>query len=324
MKVVLAGEYPQGTYENFKIKFENNPDIEFIKVDNIDDYNKMEDAEIIILRIFKAKEEVIKRNKKLKMIVRWGAGYDSVDIKAAGEQGVIVTNTPGVNAQAVAELTILLMLALNRKLLNHIESLKNGHWSKNTFLNQSFTLSNKTIGIIGGGNIGKTVARLLNSFEARVIYYDPYRMNLEEEKRLSMEYRSLENLLKEADIVTLHIPLLESTKHIIGKAEIVQMKQGALLINTSRGGLIDEEALLEGIKTGKIRGAGLDGVENEPLKKDDELLKYSNVIVTPHVGGGTIDLSDKIIPVIVEDILKFLYNQDISHIVNKKFLKKNS
>lgn len=322
MKIVLAGEYPQGTYEKIKDFFKNYSDINFVKVDNENTYNQMEDAEIIILRIFKANKEVIQRNKNLKMIIRWGAGYDSVDIEEAGKQGVIVTNTPGVNAQAVAELTLLLILALNRKLKNHVKSLENGIWSKNTFLNESYLLSRKTVGVIGGGNIGRTVSKLINGFGSKVIYYDVYRMKPEDEKNFSMEYRSLTELLEESDIVTLHIPLLESTKNIIGKDEIGRMKKGALLINTSRGGLVDEEALLEAIKDKRLRGAGLDVIQNEPLDKDDELLTNPNIIVTPHIGGGTVDLSEIIIPVILEDILKFINNEEITHIVNKQYLKK--
>lgn len=321
MKIVLAGEYPEGTYEKIKTFFSCYSEIVFSKVDKIEEYCKIEDAEIIILRIFKAGKDVINRNKNLKMIIRWGAGYDSVDIEEAGKQGIIVTNTPGANAGAVAELTILLMLALNRKLKNHMKCLEEGVWSKNTYLNESFSLNNKTVGIIGSGNIGKTVAKLLNSFGAKVKYFDLYRMDLEEENRLQMEYKDFETLIKESDIITLHIPLLESTKNIIGRKEFKNMKDGVLIINTSRGGLIDEKALLEAIKDEKVRGAGLDGVVNESLSKDDELLQNPNIIVTPHIGGGTIDLADKIIPMIVEDIMKFLNKEEINHIVNKKFLK---
>lgn len=321
MKIVLAGEYPKGTFEKILVFFKDRLDVEFREVNKIEDYNKMTDAEIIILRIFKANKEIINNNKNLKMIMRWGAGFDSVDIEEAGKNGVIVTNTPGVNAGAVAELTILLILALNRNLINHSDSLRNGIWSKNDFLNTSWTLDNKVVGLIGSGNIGKNVAKLLNIFGAKVKYYDPRKMDELEEKKYNMTYVDFETLIKESDVISLHIPLLESTKNIIGKKEIQKMKDGILIINTSRGGLIDEEALLNGIKTGKVRGAGLDGVVNEPLSKEDELLNTHNIIVTPHVGGGTIDLSDKIISILVEDIFDFLANKEVKNIVNKKYLK---
>lgn len=321
MKIVLAGEYPKGTFEKILVFFKDRLDVEFREVNKIEDYNKMTDAEIIILRIFKANKEIINNNKNLKMIMRWGAGFDSVDIEAAGKNRVIVTNTPGANAGAVAELTILLMLALNRNLINHSDSLRNGIWSKNDFLNSSWTLDNKIVGLIGSGNIGKNVAKLLNIFGAKVRYYDTRKMDELEEKKYNMTYADFETLIKESDVISLHIPLLESTKNIIGKKEIEKMKNGVLIINTSRGGLIDEEALLNGIKTGKVRGVGLDGVVNEPLSKEDELLNTHNVIVTPHVGGGTIDLSDKIISILVEDIFDFLANKEVKNIVNKKYLK---
>lgn len=321
MKIVLAGEYPKGTFEKILVFFKDRLDVEFREVNKIEDYNKMTDAEIIILRIFKANKEIINNNKNLKMIMRWGAGFDSVDIEAAGKNGVIVTNTPGANAGAVAELTILLMLALNRNLINHSDSLRNGIWSKNDFLNSSWTLDNKIVGLIGSGNIGKNVAKLLNIFGAKVRYYDTRKMDELEEKKYNMTYVDFETLIKESDVISLHIPLLESTKNIIGKKEIEKMKNGVLIINTSRGGLIDEEALLNGIKTGKVRGVGLDGVVNEPLSKEDELLNTHNVIVTPHVGGGTIDLSDKIISILVEDIFDFLANKEVKNIVNKKYFR---
>jgi len=319
MKIIIAGEYPDGTYEEFvKIFSENN---EVIKIDTIEEFEKMTEAEIIILRIFKCNKETIERNPNLKMIMRWGVGYDSVDTKFAGEKGIIVTNTPGANSGAVAELTLLLILALNRKLINHVDSLRNGVWSKNDFLNESLTLNNKTIGIIGSGNIGQNVARILLPLGAKIHYYDMKRLDLKTEEELSMKYVSLSTLLKTSDIITLHIPLLESTYGFIGEKEISQMKKDVIIINTSRGGLIDEKALVTAIKKGKIRGTALDCVEKEPLDKNEELLNTSNIIITPHIGAGTGDLKEKIISILVEDIHNFLGNKKIEHIVNREWLK---
>ena len=165
MHVVLAGNYPAHTYEKLRALL---PETEFdlTAVDTPEAYEAMTDAEIMILRIFKAPREVIERNPRLKMILRWGAGFDSVDIKAAGENGVYVTNTPGANAGAVSELAVLLMLAVGRKLLCHTKSLAHGSWSKNTFLNSSFCLNGKTLGIIGAGNIGRQVAKKAQAFGA--------------------------------------------------------------------------------------------------------------------------------------------------------------
>lgn len=315
IKVILAGNYPDRTYEKLK-ELLPKQDFELIVVDKEEEYERMTDAEIIILRIFKAPKEVIERNTNLKMILRWGAGFDSVDIEAARQRGVLVTNTPGANAAAVSELAVMLMLSVGRKLLCHTESLKNGVWSKNTFLNQSFCLNHKLVGIVGAGNIGRQVAAKVQAFGSEVQYYDEFRLSPEQEEQYRMQYVSFDTLLKSSDVISLHIPLTEHTHHMIGEKELSQMKDGAILINTARGGLIDDAALARAVRSGKLSGAGLDGVENEPLKADDELLLLSDIIVTPHIGGGTADIGDVIIPMLVEDIIGFTEGKTVKHVVN--------
>ena len=263
-----------------------------------------------------APRAVIERNQNLKMIMRWGAGFDSVDIEAASEHGVIVTNTPGANANAVSELAVMFMLAVNRRILCHVDNLRNGVWSKNTYLNESFCLSNKLVGIIGGGNIGRQVAAKVQAFGAKVQYYDVFRLSREMEQKYGMEYATLDDIIETSDIISLHIPLSDETRHIIGKDEIAHMKGGAVIINTARGGLVDDKALAEAVRSGKLAGAGLDGVEEEPLSKESELLHIPNIIVTPHIGGGTADLGDVIIPMLVEDIQNFAHGSKILHVVN--------
>ena len=318
-KVVLAGNYPAHTYERLRDLLPQEQ-FELVAVNTQEAYDAMTDAEIMILRIFKAPKEVIARNPDLKMILRWGAGFDSVDIEEAGRRGILVTNTPGANANAVSELAVMLMLAVGRKLLCHTRSLERGEWSKNTFLNSSFCLNNKLVGLVGGGNIGRQVAAKVQAFGARVQYYDPFRMPEERERELNMTYVPLETLIETSDIISLHVPLLDSTRHIIDAAAIEKMKPGAIVINTARGGLIDDHALAEAVRTGKLAGAGLDGVENEPLPVGDALLEDPNIIVTPHVGGGTADLGDIIIPMLVRDILDLDAGKEPAHVVNKKFL----
>jgi len=319
MNVVLAGQYPVGTYEKLRTML---PEEQFklTVVDTQDAYDAMTDAEIMILRIFKAPKELILRNLKLKMILRWGAGYDSVDIESAGERGILVTNTPGANAGAVSELAVMLMLAVGRKLLCHTKSLSQGEWSKNTYLNSSFCLNNKLVGIVGGGNIGRQVAAKVQAFGARVQYYDPYRLPAELEKNCNMTYVPLDTLIETSDIISLHVPLLDSTRHMLGAEEIKRMKDGAIIINTARGGLVDDDALAQAIRSGKLAGAGLDGVEREPLPADDPLLINPNIIVTPHIGGGTADIGDVIMPMLAKDIQDFAAGHEPAHIVNKKYL----
>ena len=319
MKVVLAGKYPARTFETLKELLPESQ-FELEAVDTPEAYEAMTDAEIMILRIFKAPAEVIERNKNLKMILRWGAGYDSVDIQAAGERGILVTNTPGANAGAVAELAVMLMLAVGRKLLCHHDSLRQGEWSKNTFLNSSYSLNNKVVGIIGAGNIGRQVARRVQAFGAKTQYYDEFKLTPAVETEFSLPYVTFEELIKTSDIITLHIPLTDQTKHIIGAKELERMKPGAIVINTARGGLVDDCALAAAVRDGRLRGAGLDGVEREPLSPDDELLQDPNIIVTPHVGGGTADIGDVILPMLAQDIQDFADGNDVKHVVNREYL----
>ena len=320
VNVVLAGQYPAGTLDKLRAML---PEEQFgLKaVDTLEAYDAMTDAEIMILRIFKAPKEVIERNPDLRMILRWGAGFDSVDIQAAGERGILVTNTPGANAGAVSELAVMLMLAVGRKLLCHTRSLDRGEWSKNTYLNSSFCLNNKLVGIVGGGSIGRQVAAKVQAFGARVQYCDPCRLPAELEENCKMTYVPLDTLIETSDIISLHVPLLDSTRHMLGEEEIKRMKDGAIIINTARGGLVDDDALVRAVHSGKLAGAGLDGVEREPLPAGDPLLTEPNIIVTPHIGGGTADIGDVIIPMLAQDIQDFAAGTEPSHVVNRAFLK---
>ena len=320
LKVVLAGKYPDHTFETLS-KLLPADKFDLVEVNTPEAYDAMTDAEIMILRIFKAPKEVIERNKNLKMILRWGAGFDSVDIETAGARGVLVTNTPGANAGAVSELAVLLMLAVGRRLMCHEDSLRRGEWSKNTFINCSYTLNNKVVGIVGAGNIGRQVARKVQAFGAATQYYDPYRLKPEMEEEFKLKFTSLDEVLKTSDLITLHVPLTDENKHMINAERIAGMKDGAIIINTARGGLIDDHALAEAVKSGKLAGAGLDGVENEPLQPGDELLTTPNIIVTPHVGGGTADIGDVIMPMLAQDIIDFAEGKEVKHVVNKQYLK---
>ena len=317
--VILAGQYPAHTFETLQELLKDLP-VTLKAVDTPEAYEAMTDAEIMILRIFKAPEAVIARNPKLKMIMRWGAGFDSVDIEAAGKRGILVTNTPGANADAVSELAVLLMLAVGRKLLCHTSCLRKGVWSKNDFINSSFTLVNKTVGILGAGNIGRKVAQRVQAFGAKTVYYDPFRLSEEREKAFNLKYMPLDELLPVADIITLHLPLTDDTKHLIDGAAIEKMKPGAIVINTARCGLVDDCALFQAVQSGKLLGAGLDGVEREPLQPDDELFTNDNIVVTPHVGGGTADIGEAIMPMLVEDIRLLLAGDQPRFVVNRQFL----
>ena len=320
MKVAIVGTYPAGTFEKFKNHFSEKPEIEVVEVDTQKKFDALTEADAIVLRILKMPKEVVARIKGLKMIMRWGAGFDSVDIEEAGKHGIYVCNTPGANAYAVAELTVALMLAVGRKLICHDRAIHQGEWSKNTFLNQTRTLNNKVVGIIGGGNIGRQVASRVQAFGSTVQYYDPFRLPEEMEEKLHMKYVGLEELIRTSDVITLHVPLMASTRQMIGEKEIEKMKDGAILINVARGGLMDDGAVVNAVNAGKLSGAGIDCVEEEPAKLGSPILENPNIIVTPHVGGGSADISDVMFPMITENIELLEEEKALKYVVNKQYI----
>ena len=258
MKIALAGPYPAGTLEQFQALL---PDQTFFSVESQEDYEALTDVDCIIVRVLKTPEAVLANKPNLKAVIRWGAGYDSVDVQAAGRRGIPVLNTPGVNAYAVAELALGMMITLNRKVLGYWSNVQQGNWDRGAFA--SLSLNHKTVGIVGGGNIGRRVAALVQALGAQVVYYDAFRLPPEREQELHMTYAPLEELLERADLVSLHVPLLDSTRHIIGAEQLARMKPTACLVNTARGGLVDDAALLQALQKGQLAGAGLDCVEDE-------------------------------------------------------------
>ena len=317
MKIVLAGPYPKGTLEKFQNLLSEHT---MIPIENQEDYNMDTQAECIIVRTLKTHKECIDIKKDLKAIIRWGTGYDSVDIEAAGKCGILVANTPGVNAYAVSELTVALMLTLLRKIIQQNNNTHGGIWDNKVFASQTITLNNKLVGIIGGGNIGRTVAQQVRTFGAKVQYYDEYRLSKEIEKDYGMEYVEFEELIKTSDVITVHVPITETTKHLIGKKEIQMMKSSAIIINTARGGIVDDAALAVSLKQGKIAGAGLDCIENEGSGKNP-FIGMENVIMTPHIGGTVADLADAMVPRIAKQIIKLEKEDTIDYIVNEMYLK---
>ncbi|HBC26395.1 MAG TPA: 3-phosphoglycerate dehydrogenase [Ruminococcaceae bacterium] len=317
MNIVLAGPYPKGTLERFQSLLPNH---HFTTILTEDEYDAMTDAECIIVRVLKTSESVILHNPKLKAIIRWGAGYDSVDIEAAGKHGIMVANTPGVNAYAVAELTIGLMILLGRKVLGYYRNIQAGKWDRGTYSETSFSLNCKVVGIIGGGNIGRRVAALAQALGAKTQYYDVSRLPAEVERQYHVTFVPLDQLLASSDLISIHVPLLGSTRHIIGAEQLTVMKPSACLFNTARGGLIDDAALLEALRHGRLSGAGLDCVEDEKSDVTARLLQCPNVIITPHIGGATADLADAMIPFIAEKIVSLAEKGMMDDIVNRQWL----
>lgn len=245
----------------------------------------MPEVEILVVRsATKVTAEIIEAGKKLKLIARAGVGLDNVDAEAAEARGIMVKNTPGANAISVAELTFGLLLGLVRQIPRGVYGIKDGKWEKKDLKGNE--IFGKTMGIIGFGAIGRTVAKIALAFGMKVVAYDPYVKSTDLEVTL---VDSIEKLLPKADVVSLHIPLTPETKHIIGEKEISLMKDGVIIINASRGGTIDEQALYNGLISEKISGAALDVFEVEPPSDElrRKLIGLGNVICTPHIGAST-------------------------------------
>ena len=315
MKIALAGPYPAGTLKQFQALL---PDQEFFPVETQEAYEALTDVDCIIVRVLKTPEPVLDNKPNLKAVIRWGAGYDSVDIQAAGRRGIPVLNTPGVNAYAVAELSLGMMITLNRKVLGYWNNVQQGNWDRGAFA--SLSLNHKTVGIVGGGNIGRRVAALVQALGAQVIYYDAFRLAPEREQELHMTYVSLDELVERADLVSLHVPLLDSTRHIIGAEQLSRMKPTACLVNTARGGLVDDSALLQALQRGQLAGAGLDCVEDEASQVTKGLTDTPNVLITPHIGGSTADLADAMIPTIGQIIQTLAEGGELNNVVNREYL----
>jgi phosphoglycerate dehydrogenase-like enzyme len=226
---------------------------------------------------------------KLRLVHLLSAGYDNVDLEAARRAGVPVSNNGGANAISVAEHALMLMLTVSRKVVWQHASVSGGRWRGNGPAPRMYELFDKTLGIVGLGTIGKKVARLAQAFGMRVQYYDIARLPEDAEDLLQVRFRLLRELLRSSDIVSLHTPLNDSTRHMIGAEELALMKKGAILVNTSRGPVVDEQALCRALADGKLFGAGLDVFDQEPTPPDNPLLKLDNVVLTAHFAGPTWD-----------------------------------
>ncbi len=249
--------------------------------------------------------EVIEAAPKLKMIQRTGVGTDMFDMEVLKEKGIPVYVNMGVNARSVAEHAMMMILSVIRRLTIVNRNVKNGIWQKQDTGVQSNELGGKTVGILGMGNIGRNLAEMLKGFNVKIVYYDMYRLNPYREKELNVEYVTLNEVFERSDIISLHCPLTPETRKIINEETIAIMKKGVIIVNTARGGLIDEAALIKALEMGHIKGAGLDVFEKEPPEKTNPLLNFDNVTVSPHMGGLTYEAFQSMMAGAMENIKMF-------------------
>lgn len=246
-------------------------------------------ADFLILFPSALEESVLRAAERLKLVQLVSAGFERMPLPLLAELGIPLANNGGTNAIDVAEHTFALILSVCRRLTEMDRNVRNDGWTAIDSGMTTFTIQGKTVGIIGLGHIGKEVAKRLVPFDVHALYFDPYPAAAEVERALQVERASLDDLLQRSDIVTLHVPLNDQTRRLIGAAELARMKMGAVLINTCRGPVVDEAALIQALDRGAIRAAGLDVLHDEPTDPANPILRFENVIFTPHIAGVTYD-----------------------------------
>lgn len=270
------------------------------------------DVDGAILGLDEVTAEALEQAGRLRVISRYGVGLDSVDVAAATARGIVVTITPGANSVAVAELTMALMLALARHIPQLDRQVKAGEWGRI----RGVELAGLALGLIGLGRIGREVAKRAAAFNMRILFYDPFPPPEEVQAQLGTAPAALDNLLAESDVVSLHLPLTDDTRHLIDRGALAKMKPGAILINTARGGLVEEPALAEALQSGQLAGAACDVFAQEPPARDNPLLKLDGFIATPHVGSATRQTTLRMGLMASENALAVLRGERPAHVVN--------
>jgi D-3-phosphoglycerate dehydrogenase len=290
---------PSAAYQRFLAKY---PDVAYFDtLPGNELAARCRDAEIVINIRSSARfmDDVLASCPKLRMISIWGTGTDNIDLASAARRGIAVSNTPGVSAPSIAEHTIALMLAAARSIPRLDAEVRRGAWPRGSMMQ----LTGKTIGIIGLGAIGQRTARLAAGLGMRVICWTMH------PRGLGFEMVPLDRLLRESDVVSLHLRLSDQTRGFIGRTQLAMMKPGALLINTARGPIVDEQALAEALSSGRLRGAGLDVFDTEPLPKDHPLTKLDNVVLSPHCAGITPEVLEAGLAMALDNVEAFLAGQ---------------
>lgn len=261
---------------------------------------------------------VLDRLPELRVISNVAVGYDNIDLPAATRRKILVTNTPDVLTDTTADFAWTLMLAAARRLTESEAFLRSGEWRQwRINLLCGYDVHHATLGIVGMGRIGQAVARRARGFEMRVLYHDAVRQRSEVERDLQLEYVSLDRLLAESDFVSLHVPLLPETRHLIGGPQLAKMKRTAVLINTARGPVVDEPALAQALASGQIAAAGLDVYEREPEIHPD-LLRLNNVVLAPHIASASIATRTKMCLMAAENVAAALEGRRPPNLVNRE------
>lgn len=272
--------------------------------------SKLAEADAIVVFTKGIKKETLEKAPKCKIVQKLGAGYDKIDREQINKMGAYLTVAKGVNARSVAEHAVLLMMATYKRLIVAHNSLLAGKWYKTQLRDYSYEVSGKTVGLIGVGNIGREVCKLLKGFGCSIYYYDLFRLSADEEQEYNARYCTVEELLQYADIVSLHVALTDQTREMINAERIALMKNTAILVNTCRGEVVDEDALYQALADERILGAGLDVFNSEPLDPYSKLRTLNNVVLSPHIGGGTMDAIRRVAEISADNIIRAVNGQE--------------
>ncbi|MDB5037533.1 MAG: D-3-phosphoglycerate dehydrogenase [Bacteriovoracaceae bacterium] len=277
---------------------------------------KIEDVEVLSVRTRTAVDkEIIEHGKKLKLIARAGTGVDHIDLKAAESRKILVMNTSSANSISAAELTLGLLLSAARQIPKAFDDLKKGEWQPS----KGIELHRKTAGLVGLGRVGRLVATRLQAFGMRVIATDPYKTQKYADE-ISVRLHPLEELLVKSDIVSLHLPLTDETRHLFDESRFSSMKRGSLLINTARGGVVHEDSLLKALNGGLLKSYATDVFEEEPLPKNHRFFDHPSIIMTPHIGAQTEEAQKRVNIDIATQIVNYFVNDEVENAVGSNRL----
>ncbi|MEM3765521.1 MAG: phosphoglycerate dehydrogenase [Candidatus Bathyarchaeia archaeon] len=279
------------------------------------------DADALIVGHDKIDGKIIEHSEKLKIIARHGIGVDNIDLQAATDRNVVVTYAPHANADTVADFTMGLVLSLARQIPQAYMSMSQGKWESAKFI--GIELCGKILGIVGLGDIGYRVAKRAKGFDMKIFYWSR-RRKTDIEKELGIQYVELETLLRESDFITLHVALTNETRGLIGEKEFSLMKRTAYLINTARGPVVDEKALYNALRNGQISGAAIDVYSKEPPDFEDPMLKFENVVKTPHIAAYTVEAVRRMDLMNAQDLFKFFKGEKPIYVANPEVLGKIS
>jgi len=265
--------------------------------------------------------EVMDAAPRLRVVSNFAVGFDNIDIPAATKRRIVVTNTPEVLTETVADFAFCLMLGAARRLVEGDRYARDGKWKTwEPLLLAGQDMYRATLGLIGLGRIGSAVARRAKGFEMRVMYYDPFRRE-DLEQSLQIEYRPFSDVVRQADFISVHVPLSEQTRHLIGREQFAMMKPTAVFVNTSRGPVVDQQALAEALAARRIFAAGIDVFEREPVPTDDPLLAQGNAVVAPHIASASIPTRIRMATLAAENLVAVLQGKRPPNPVNPEVLK---